>query len=100
MTMGTLTTICHVLYLFYGTQVKTFHYNYFLQYFLSSGMKRRWTVSEDQILKESFQIFLTEKRMPPGATLKRVVEEKLTGRTVAQVRTKINNIIHDKQKFC
>ena len=65
-----------------------------------TGLKRRWSEEEDLVLKTRFKTFIAEKKMPPGSVMQHVVSTKLTGRTVAQLRTKINNIIHGKQKFC
>ena len=64
------------------------------------GVKRRWSFEENTIFKRAFQETLLNKKMPTGDEILSCSKEIKT-RTVAQIRTRLNNIILGKQKlFC
>ncbi|XP_071491977.1 uncharacterized protein [Diadema antillarum] len=59
--------------------------------------KKRWTEVENRIFYQTFQKYVMSKKMPPRRLLERVANE-LPCRSVAQIRTRVNNFIKDKQK--
>lgn len=63
------------------------------------GLKRRWSFEENSIFKRAFEDAVLHKEMPSGVELATVSEEMKNSRTVAQIRTRLNNIILGKQKL-
>lgn len=64
------------------------------------GIKRRWSFEENTVFKRAFLDALSKKQMPSGEEIMSVSKEMGT-RTVAQIRTRLNNIMLGKQKwFC
>ena len=61
------------------------------------GVKRRWTEDEVLIFKRAFRPDIENKYMPTGIRLKEVQNE-LNSRSVAQIQTRLNNILLGKQK--
>ena len=61
-------------------------------------MKRRWSETENQLFADLFQDELRSKKMPKTFKLMRA-KDQLPERTVEQIRTKIHNVINNKQKF-
>jgi len=62
-------------------------------------VKRRWSFEENSIFKRAFEDAVSHKEMPSGVELATVSEEMKYGRTVAQIRTRLNNIILGKHKL-
>ena len=62
------------------------------------GIKRRWSFEENTVFKRAFQDALLNKKMPSGKEILSVSKEIKT-RTVAQIRTRLNNIMLGKQKL-
>lgn len=60
--------------------------------------KKRWSVEENSLFKRIFFQFLEKKTMPPGSTLI-AAQKHLTSRSVAQIRTRVHNVINGKQKL-
>ena len=60
--------------------------------------KKRWTDEENTIFHHHVKKYLHDKKMPPRWCLENVVKELKT-RTIAQVRTRANNIIKKKQMY-
>jgi len=60
--------------------------------------KRRWTNEERDLLFQTFGAQITNKVMPPGRQLAEL-SAKMQTRTVAQIRTQINNYINGKTKI-
>jgi hypothetical protein len=61
-------------------------------------VKKRWTPAEKTHFAAGFESFIRDKIMPSGKEIESV-REGIPGRTVAQIRTRLNNIIKDKQKI-
>ncbi|KAH3849501.1 hypothetical protein DPMN_091904 [Dreissena polymorpha] len=61
------------------------------------GMKRKWTSEENISFMDFFRDEIRTKKMPAGSKIMQSLKI-LTGRTVAQIRTRVHNIIRDKQK--
>lgn len=60
--------------------------------------KRRWTDAETSTFKKAFQANIDKKEMACGANIAAV--QKVMGTcTIAQIRTRLNNIILGKQKL-
>jgi len=59
----------------------------------------RWSEEENNVVKSTFAKYIKDKCMPPGWVIKQAVATVLTRRTVPQVRTKVNNIITNKEKL-
>lgn len=57
--------------------------------------KRRWTEEENNVFKNYFKDYINRKTLPPGSVIKKV-QTKLN-RSVAQIRTRIHNILTGKQ---
>ena len=62
------------------------------------GVKRRWNSEEDGFFMDFFKQEIKAKKMPTGGKIHQAVKT-LKDRTVAQIRTRIYNIIKDKQKM-
>jgi hypothetical protein len=62
------------------------------------GVKKRWTPAEKIHFAAGFQSFIRDKMMPSGEEIDRV-REGIPGRSLAQIRTRLNNVIRDKQKI-
>lgn len=57
----------------------------------------RWSEEENELFRKSFSLHIARKEMPTGKELKDL-SKKLPARTIAQLRTKIHNIISGKLK--
>lgn len=57
----------------------------------------RWTDQENDVFRKYLSSNISQKTMPSGDKLYKL-SEKLPGRTVAQIRTKIHNILSGKLK--
>ncbi len=62
------------------------------------GMKRKWASEENICFMNFFRDELREKKMPSGSKIMGSLKI-LTGRTVAQIRARVHNIIMEKQKW-
>ncbi|KAH3880890.1 hypothetical protein DPMN_004812 [Dreissena polymorpha] len=62
------------------------------------GMKRKWASEENICFMNFFRDELREKIMPSGSKIMGSLKI-LTGRTVAQIRARVHNIIMKKQKW-
>ncbi|XP_052249619.1 uncharacterized protein LOC127857242 [Dreissena polymorpha] len=62
------------------------------------GMKRKWASEENICFMNLFRDELREKKMPSGSKIMGSLKI-LTGRTVAQIRARVHNIIMEKQKW-
>ena len=62
------------------------------------GMKRKWASEENICFMNFFRDELREKIMPSGSKIMGSLKI-LTGRTVAQIRARVHNIIMEKQKW-
>ena len=62
------------------------------------GMKRKWASEENICFMNFFRDELREKKMPSGSKIMGSLKI-LTGRTVAQIRARVHNIIMKKQKW-
>jgi hypothetical protein len=62
------------------------------------GMKRKWASEENTHFMNFFRDELREKKMPAGSKIMRSLKI-LSGRTVAQIRARVHNIIMEKQKW-
>ncbi|XP_052261565.1 uncharacterized protein LOC127865682 [Dreissena polymorpha] len=60
------------------------------------GMKRKWNGEENDFFLNFFKEEITQNKMPTGEKI--VKAQKKLNRTVAQIRTRVHNIIHGKQK--
>jgi hypothetical protein len=58
--------------------------------------KRRWSVEENIIFKQCFKNCLNNKIMPTSVQLK-LAAKRLPKRAIAQIRTRVNNVIKGKQ---
>lgn len=63
---------------------------------LSRVLPRRWSSEENHLFLKKFRKYLKEKRMPNSAELG-IGCKRLVNRTRAQIRTKVHNIIKQKQ---
>jgi len=75
------------------------HFVLLLGKFRRRGSKRRWSEEENNELERIFKINIQCKSNPTGKDIARARAGALSGRSVEQIRTKINNIIRDKQTF-
>jgi len=64
----------------------------------SVGLKRRWTSEEREMLLKAFGSEITKKVMPQGKKIAELAKRMGT-RTVAQVRTQVNNYVTRKIRF-
>lgn len=62
------------------------------------GVKRKWDCSENKIFLDIFEDEIKNKKMAPASKLQRAAA-MLTRRSTAQIRTRIHNIIKNKQKL-
>ena len=60
-------------------------------------MKRRWTKEESKDFDRLFECQLKEKRMATGEEIQ-IAQKYLKDRSVAQIRTRLNNFVRNKQK--
>lgn len=61
------------------------------------GVKRKWNKEEDDFFMSFFKDDITKKKMPTGVKILQA-QKKLNNRSVAQIRTRVHNIMHEKQK--
>jgi hypothetical protein len=61
--------------------------------------KRRWTETETALLFQSFGKVITNQKMPSGSRLLEVAKVMNHSRTLAQIRTQVNNYIKQKRKM-
>lgn len=61
-------------------------------------MKRKWGTEENAVFVNFFKDEISQKKMATGGKLQRA-QKLLKGRTIAQIRTRVNNIIKEKQKI-
>ena len=75
-------------------------HNNFVSFSARTRTTRRWTTEENQCLQEKFQCNLSEKTMPSGSIIAAAIKDcpVLGSRTIAQIRSHINNVIRGKQK--
>ena len=59
--------------------------------------KRRWSDEENRLFMEAMGRFIAEKIMPPAEVYEDLTKTLKT-RTTPQIRVKVHNIIHGKQK--
>lgn len=57
--------------------------------------RQRWSSEERETLYRAFGADITNRRMPPGWKIAEVAK-KLPGRSVAQIRTQVNNYVKGK----
>lgn len=65
---------------------------------LVKNPKRRWTDAETSMLLVAFGRHVTNKTMPSGKEIGELARKMSNSRTVAQIRTQINNYITGKNK--
>ncbi|XP_041478070.1 uncharacterized protein LOC121426007 [Lytechinus variegatus] len=61
--------------------------------------KRRWSQKELEVFSKNVAVYIERKVMAPRIVLDRVVEQLAHSRTVAQIRSRANNMIKEKQVF-
>lgn len=64
----------------------------------TSSRRRRWTVKEMQQLSAAFGSCIHSKTMPSGKQISDLAKN-MPGRTVAQIRTQINNLVLGKRSI-
>lgn len=62
------------------------------------GRKRRWTEAELGAFNRVFKQHISGKNMASGREVQQVQEKDIPSRSIAQIRTRLNNIILGKQK--
>ena len=62
------------------------------------GVKRKWTTDENEWFIKFFTAEIEKKKMAPGWKLLKA-QAHLKPRTVAQIRTRVHNVINMKQKL-
>jgi hypothetical protein len=63
------------------------------------GMKRRWNEAELGAFNRVFKQHISNKNMATGKEIQYVQEKEIPTRSIAQIRTRLNNIILGKQKM-
>lgn len=63
------------------------------------GMKRRWNEAELVAFNRVFKQHISNKNMATGKEIQCVQEKEIPTRSIAQIRTRLNNIILGKQKM-
>ena len=61
--------------------------------------KRRWDEAELGAFNREFKQYIVDKKMAPGKIILKVQKDDLPSRSVAQIRTRLNNVILGKQKI-
>ena len=61
------------------------------------GSKRRWDEAELVAFNREFKRYIKDKEMAPGSEIVAVQKDHLKTSTVAQIRTRLNNLILGKQ---
>ena len=64
---------------------------------LRCGTKRRWSFEEDSTFSSFFSLNIKNKKMTSASDLIKA-GRLLPNRTAAQIRTRLNNVIKNKQK--
>jgi hypothetical protein len=65
---------------------------------MKRGFKRRWTKEENFVLVSKFRKNFQHKQLPTTEEINDVAS-MLKGRTVPQIRTRVHNLMNDKQKM-
>jgi len=63
------------------------------------GMKRRWSEAELKAFNRAFKLHMVDKKMATGIEISSVQRNDLPNRSVAHIRTRLNNVILGKQKL-